>query len=395
MDAESLAAMRAAISNPASMWESQGQPTQPTQPVQLVQPTQPVQPVQAEGNPYIVNQNVNPVPQPSSSSTMSRTEQMRQQMRQSRGQQPAQATQMQQTGDYQPQGVQQVQMQTQQSAQPVQQPVEQPTTQSNNSANRTVINTTQRPSADKEENEDSKKGFQLTPKSVGIIIGIVVVIAVVFVIISGVPSKNPNDAVEEPADSFEDLEWIIPDQSATNTVTYLTADVEALRAAGYTGTEIENYSSAGVPAKDLIAEAEARRDAYAQETYSKLFDTTSDEFRYYTSQTWLTLPEREDMWDWTQCNGYQVRKNLDYEKIDIHGNQLFIKVYLDDNLHEDWFYLNVTPAEWLALSDYGNVIVNYTYQVHFLQSMDEYGNTLISEDPDNIFIIDASLEIIQ
>lgn len=392
MTPEQLAAMRSAVDNVNGGWGSSQPTTQPTPP-----PGAP--PAQAD-NPYIVNPGAGTVPAPTSSSP-SRTELMRQQMRQNRGQTPTQSVQMQQGDTYQP---------TQQTAptQPAQQPVQQvqqtqqtQQPQQNNSANRTVINTTQRTGVDNQNNSDNggNGGFQMNMKSAGIIAAIVLVLIAVFVVVFGMRGKDKNtdeSTSTEQTQPSEELEWIVPDTPVSSTtVTYLTADVEALRAVGYTADEIESYSAAGIPAKDLIKEAEARRDAYVQETYSKLFDTTSEDFRYYTSQTWLTLPERNDISEWTQTSGYQMRKNLDYEKIDVHGNQLFIKVYLDDNLHEDWFYLNVTPEEWLALDDFGNVIVNYTYQVHFMTVQDEFGGTTIVEDTENIYIIDASLEIIR
>lgn len=349
-------------------------PPPPSQPSQ-----QPVQ--QPAGNPYIVNQAVGTVPQPNQSNGMSRTEMMRQQMRNNANQPvQAQTQQMSQGENYQPtqqQSTQQAQQQT---------------------GNRTVINTTQRGGVSNNDSDDSSgKGFKFTKKTALGLAGVVLLIVVVFIVIGSTGKKDSNTEETQPEESIaqeEELEWIIDDTPATAFVSYSDAEVEELRGLGYTGTDIENASNNKIPFRDLVKEAKAKRDAYVLETYAKILDTTTDDYKYYTSQTWLTLPKRDDINEWGQTSEYTVRKNLDYEKIDIHGNQLFIKVYLDDNLHEDWFYLNVTPEEWLALQDYGNVIVNYTYVTHWLSLTDEWGGEQIWENEDSIFITSASLEII-
>ena len=344
------------------------------------------------GNTNRVDTTSQPV-QPTSAG-MSPTEIRRQQMMANKNKQNNQAVQLNQGDTYQP---------TQTGTVSTEETVSDSGVQ-NTTANTTVINTTRRKGASKSDtsDDDENKGFKLTKKSAGVLAAIIAFLLLAFLVMSNMGKDKPkenattgveSENVQEPA---EELEWIMSDAPAASPVLiYNDIEVQDLRAAGFTADELERYSSANIPAKDLLAEAEARRNNYVQETYSKMFDTTSEDFRYYTSQTWLTLPERDDIEEWTQTSGYQVRKNLDYEKIDVYGNQLFIKVYLDDNLHEDWFFLSVTPEEWLALSDFGNVIVNYTYQVHYITEEDEFGGTTMYEDTENIYIVDANLEIIK
>lgn len=254
----------------------------------------------------------------------------------------------------------------------------------------TIINTT---SVDTQgsgnDNGSEKKKFN-PMIAIGIFIGIAV-LGVLLMVFSKkpdgneVPSENPDGVVSE-----DDLVWIDP---VVDTETFYTQDqINKLREVGYTGTEIEQFALNGEDVNAKIREAEAIRDAWLQEAIAPLYDATSQEYKDFISQTWLTLPERKDLGEWTQVAGYyQERKNLDYEKVTVYGNQLFIKIYLDDDVHADWFFLNVTPEEWIKLKDQGNVIVTYTYCTRYVTSAEGFN----VEDFSNTFITSAVLEIIE
>ena len=251
-------------------------------------------------------------------------------------------------------------------------------------ANQTIINTTQT-----EDDGNSGKGFKMNPvMAIGIA---VVVLLLVFFGYSYVVKHGSGEEDTQPSDydPFNDpnIEWIEPEQNYSYTID----EIQQLRAAGYTGDEIESYAALQTPYKDLIHQAEAARDAYIQQAIAPLYDTASDEYKHFIAQTWLTLPERTDTAEWQSiAMNYSERRNLDYEKIDVYGNQLFIKIYLDDNVHEDWFFCSVTPEEWNRLSDFGNIIVNYTYCTRYVGD-DPW---LAVEDTENIFIISASIEFV-
>lgn len=338
---------------------------------QFAQQQQNAQPV----SPEPVSPTPMPAPTPvapSGNATSSMRERMRQSSQQS---QSTQQVVLEQGENYNPQGAA---------------PVEQPKAQT---ASSTIINTTnngQVPNIQTDTGDDSPK-FKLS-KGMVLAIAAMVVIALVFILVMLKGSDEGEKEPEVPTyeDPFDDpnLEWLTPDSS----IFYTDAEKSALRAAGYTGDEIDAFASQGLSASDKILQAQAERDAWIQEAIAPLYDTASDEYKAFISQTWLTLPERSDMNDWTQVATYYTeRKNLDYEKVTVYGNQLFIKVYLDDAAHKDWFFLNVTPTEWLQLNDSGNVIVNYTYCTHFV------GEDIMTayEDTDNIYITSATLEIIQ
>lgn len=295
---------------------------------------------------------------------------MRARMMAARGQQMQQTGQqvvLQQTESYQPAGqqpVQQVQSTGQQVTQQTQQAQPQQTT---------MINTTQ-----------EGGGFKPGKKLIFVIVGILLIFAIAAIVILGSGKKEETDTTDE---SLDNLEWLDPVNQET--FLYTPEEITNLRAAGYTGDEIESYQAQQTPAEDLIKQAEAERDAWVQEAIAPLYDTASDEYKHYISQTWLTLPQRTDMSEWNMIGAeYAVDQNLDYEKIDVYGNQMFIKVYLDDNAHESWFFLNVSPTEWNQLNDAGNIQVHYTYVTHLVG--DDYMTA--TEDFDDIYITSATLQ---
>lgn len=327
-----------------------GGQTPPAQ--QVAQPTQ--QPVQQ-------------TPQPTGQQAM------RARMMEARGQQSQQTGQqvvLEQTGSYQPTGQQQVQQ-----AQPTQQTQQTQQTQpaQTQPQQTTMINTTQ-----------ESGGFKPGKKLIFVGCGILLVFVIAAIVLLGSGKKKDTDTTDESLDS---LEWLDPVNQET--FLYSPEEITNLRAAGYTGDEIESYQSQQTPAEDLIKQAEAERDAWVQEAIAPLYDTASDEYKHYVSQTWLTLPQRTDMAEWTMIGAeYAVDQNLDYEKIDVYGNQMFIKVYLDDNAHESWFFLNVSPTEWNQLNDAGNIQVHYTYVTHLVG--DDYMTA--TEDFDDIYITSATLQ---
>lgn len=249
-------------------------------------------------------------------------------------------------------------------------------------------------SDDDDDDEDVKKKKGINPK---ILIGCIAAALVVglIMVLSGGGKKE--EVVEEvPLDTtLADEELVFIEPVFDNAYVGYTADeVNELRNIGLTGTEIESYQNQGVPYQTAFNITREQYWAAQLEYQLPLMDMSSDDYYKEISKTWLTLPERQDLPEWTEegiAYSYSLKKNLDYEKVDVHGSQLFLKVYLDDNKHENWFFLNVTPQEWLLLEDAGNVVVDYTYTTHFKP----YTNLFeAEEDTEDIFITAAKLNII-
>ena len=261
-------------------------------------------------------------------------------------------------------------------------PNEQGKQQTTNGASTTIINTTKVPQ-DNDVDDDTGRGFKPTKTFVMIAAGIIVLLLIIFIVLASNGSEEDTPNIQE-----EELEWIIPDSQYSYTID----QIERLRMVGYTGREIEEFEALQIDVDELVKEATAKRDAWVQEAIAPLYDATSQEYKDFISQTWLTLPKRNDTDDWDNiAQYYEVRKNLDYEKVETYGNQLYIKIYLDDYEHNDWFFLNVTPEDWVRLKDKGNVIVAYTYCTRYLL----VGQNTLIEDFENIFITEAHLEIIE
>ena len=242
---------------------------------------------------------------------------------------------------------------------------------------------------DGDDEAPAKKGFN--PK---IIIGcIIVVILIVGVFVGTAAKRQPAPVEEQVALPEEELVFLEP---VTQDVMsgYTAEEVNTLRGAGLTGTEIESYQNQGIPYITAYNITKEQFWAWQLENQLPITDMTSEAYKTEVSKTWLTLPERKDLEEWHEdgiAYNYNIKKNLDYEKVDVHGNQLFLKVYLDDNKHEKWFFLNVTPQEWNLLEEAGNVVVDYAYTTHF----EPYTNLFDAvENTEDIFITSARLSII-
>lgn len=243
---------------------------------------------------------------------------------------------------------------------------------------------------DTDDSDAGKKGI-----NVKIIIGVVIAVLIVGGIL--VASMVKKSTPEEPpvVEQLPEEELVFVEPVTEMIPTGYTADeLNALRGAGLTSYEIETYQNQGVPF--ITAYNIAKEEFWAWQLANQLpiTDMTSEDYTREVSKTWLTLPERHDLEEWHEdgiAYNYSITKNLDYEKVQVHGNQLFLKVYLDDNKHEKWFFLNVTPQEWNLLEDAGNVVVDYSYTTHFKP----YTNLFeAEEDIENIFITSARLNII-
>lgn len=322
------------------------------------------------------------MPQQPQGQPMSQMDRLRMQMQQ-QGQQQPQATTMQQGGTYNPTGQQTPQPQQAPQQQQVQQPQQQQNT----------------PNDDSTDSGNNKP--KMSPKAILIGVGLFIVVLVLMFVFSQLnkadkdsnqPSGGSVDEFGNPIDGDtagdDDLIFIMPNDDY---VGYSFDQVEELRAAGYTGTEIEENETNGVPFEDLIKQAEDARQAWIDEAIAPLYDTASDEYKNSVKNTWLGLSLREDVDDFTQVGSYyEDTKNFDYEKVEARGFQLYVKIYLDDTNHDDFFFLAVEPSEYLQLKDSGNVVVTYRYVLPIV--WDEENQAFI-EDESRMFIVDAELTI--
>lgn len=211
--------------------------------------------------------------------------------------------------------------------------------------------------------------------------------AVILIIILCIMAKGNKDKIEEAQpdasqsedagdlvqdfEEYEDPFGIVPgDDWIIETFTYTETELANLRRVGYTGTEIEAFQAEERPAQELIEEAEQARKEYLDETIKPYYDARSDEFKKVEQDTWLGLPSTDEEQlpvtpeQLDSFNTVNKTINTDFEKVTPRGNQLFLKIYLDDE-HTNWIYYQCSPAQWSMLKPYGNLVVDVkvlTYQ---------------------------------
>ena len=150
---------------------------------------------------------------------------------------------------------------------------------------------------------------------------------------------------------------------------YTPAQLDQLRANGYTATEIENYQKGGMSPDFLVKKATDSRQALLQSTYDELKKnaqtTGSPEYQQLISMTWMagnpvTVSDPSGKFTTTR-----IKDNIRYVKIPPHGNQLMLKLTLTDGTTS--FYAT-TPQRWVQLKDNGNMIITYdkiAYGINF------------------------------
>lgn len=175
-------------------------------------------------------------------------------------------------------------------------------------------------------------------------------LCIIVIVIMSITLVNRRNKVQDDwADSLDEQE---------TDFAYSDEEVELLRLNGYTGYEIEEYAALGYPADGLVEEAEAQRESLLAEEYANLFDSSSPEYQDLLNKTWLgqkQIPVDEGTEPLTK---YTQNMNLDYEKVTASGYQLWLKLYVKDDLA---IFMSVTPDRWNSLSDAGNIVVQLEY----------------------------------
>lgn len=216
---------------------------------------------------------------------------------------------------------------------------------------------------------------------------VVVIVAIVIALKFTGGSTEDNSLVKESEGDMSSIEYIEP------VFAYTEDEIALLRTVGYTGTEIEENQANGISAQSLIDTATAEQEAWIQEFVAPLYDTASEDYKQNLQSTWLGLTERFDVAEYLDSIVQQsVTRNLDFEKITVQGNQIFLKIYLDANSHDDYFFMSVTPKRYLELPDSGNIVVVYEYLPKMVMAAD---GVTYEEDHNQIFIISAHEQIVE
>lgn len=185
-------------------------------------------------------------------------------------------------------------------------------------------------------------------------VGIVgVIFVVIVVIVLSMQAKKKKEAEE-----LAQAESLLEEEVVEPSFMYTQDEVEALRLAGYTGYEIEDFEIQEQDAKSLIDAAEAARKAQYEMEILPYFDSSSDEFKELCKDTWVGQEELEFDTDVEQYQYFTETINVDYEKLPATGHQLFIKYTLTDGTA---CFMTVTPERYTELKDHGNIVISVQY----------------------------------
>ena len=209
------------------------------------------------------------------------------------------------------------------------------------------------------DSEESNKFITLF-KSINpkiLVVG-VIVIMILFIIAVFVGKKSLEEKKEQELQEHADA--IISGEQVTveEVFAYTQAEIEALRLAGYTGVEIDDYEFEEVDAQSLIKAAEEARKAQHEAEIVPYLNSASDEFKVLRSNTWVGLeefdiPEDKETWQY-----YIETYNVDYQKVAAAGMQCFVKFYLPDG---NVGFFTLSPDRYISIADSGNMVIRVKY----------------------------------
>ena len=209
------------------------------------------------------------------------------------------------------------------------------------------------------KSSSSKGGIQslldtIKEKKIFILIGAAIILIIIIAIMlpQGVTTTEDsfiNDLIN--GDGTVDEDWVMFE--------YSDAEIQELRAYGYTADEIEREEQLGTSASYLISLAMTAQEEKQKEAWERLMDSTSEEYQALLDKTWLggeeftlnALPEG------SFYQTEQIVYNADYIKLPEQGNQLFLRVTLENG---SYMFMTVHPERWVTLKDEGNIVVSYT-----------------------------------
>lgn len=140
-----------------------------------------------------------------------------------------------------------------------------------------------------------------------------------------------------------------------------TADT--LRKWGFTNNQMEIASRDGISAEAMVEQAKQERKEAQWEAMMEAADGASEAYQSLLRQTWLGQPPM----DISGFNSTDVMyatesytENVDYEKVDPSGMQLWVKCFLKNGTTA---FMQCPPARYNELDQSGNIVVQYTVVV--------------------------------
>lgn len=192
--------------------------------------------------------------------------------------------------------------------------------------------------------DDSPKRIQLPNKKLLIIGGAIFLVMLVFVLF---PRGNKESAEPKQVEAEEPIIEVFKLNSM---------EVADLRAAGYIADEIEKITS-HEEAESLITSAEKSRQDYLNSQYEKFMNSASEEYKQLLNNTWLGGKDVEVHSE--NPSAYETKickENVDYVKLPARGQQLYIKLTLEDGTT---LFNIIHPSRYEQLREEGNMVIEY------------------------------------
>lgn len=197
------------------------------------------------------------------------------------------------------------------------------------------------------------------PKKALIAGGVVLAVGLIAVGIFAFMSREAKPSEEDLPEISIDIDAIEQELSS-----YTEDEIRGLRAAGYTGDEIEKYQESFVSVEELMVSARKLQQEFMQESYVELRDgvmnSASEDYKNLLNMTWLggnvveVGPlEGKTIYDYQT---EQLRANVNYVKIPSRGYQTMLKLDFPDG---EVFFMNIHPTRYYVLAEKGNIVISY------------------------------------
>lgn len=236
--------------------------------------------------------------------------------------------------------------------------------------------------AEVSENPRSQGVFQIKYLAIIGVTALVLVSALILYFTIGKDSDvedvtNDDDDWEYSEDSsVDDFDSYFSDSGVddsnsydTNTSYYSDEQKRSLRSLGYTGDEIDFYSSISMDYDSLKESAIRDIEIRQEEVLNQLADKSSNAYKTLLNKTWLG-GKKLNMDDRDPTAGVETtlhQENVDYEKLSPHNTQLILKLTFPD---KKVAFMSVEPLRWRMMKKKGNMVVSYT--VHRYNNQDIY-----------------------
>lgn len=188
-----------------------------------------------------------------------------------------------------------------------------------------------------------------------VVSGLILIVMCLMLMVHSCAKRGDTDTTAE-----SDSQTSKPTQTPVtiNAFSYSIEELAALRTNGYTADEVEYYKSLEIPAESLVYDAQIKRQELYEEEIAPYMDAASDEYKELAADTWVGQEEFKLQTDIGDYRYYTEVWNVDYKKLPARGNQLFIKLTVEDG---SAVFMNVTPEQYLRLNDSGNIVVTVKY----------------------------------